>query len=186
MNALSAGGPRSARGFAARAGPFCHNGWGRRIAYVSCMIEYATASRPARDLARAMWRGFRERCPACGKAGLFRKYLKVQDACPRCGEALHHHRTDDAPPYFTIFIVGHVVIGGVLWLERAVAPATWVHMALWLPLTLLGSLLLLPRIKGALVGLQWALYMHGFSGPKNADLVPGAPAVPGLERPVDR
>jgi uncharacterized protein (DUF983 family) len=37
-----------------------------------------------------------------------------------------------------------------------------VHMAIWLPLTLIASLWLLPRVKGALVGLQWALYMHGF------------------------
>jgi len=148
------------------------------------MIEYQQASRPSRDVARAMWRGFSQRCPACGNAGLFRRYLKVWDACPSCGQALHHHRTDDAPPYFTIFIVGHVIVGGVLALERAFAPATWVHLALWLPLTLLGSLLLLPRVKGALVGLQWALYMHGFDGPQNADIVPIAPAPRGPGHPL--
>jgi len=150
------------------------------------MIDYETPSCPPRDVVRAMWRGFSQRCPACGKAGLFRSYLKVRDACPNCGEELHHHRTDDAPPYFTIFIVGHVIVGGVLALERALAPATWVHLALWLPLTLLGSLLLLPRIKGTLVGLQWALYMHGFDGPENVDIVLATPAVPGPERPAGR
>jgi hypothetical protein len=36
------------------------------------------------------------------------------------------------------------------------------HAALWLPLTVLLALVLLPPIKGALVGLQWALLMHGF------------------------
>lgn len=131
-----------------------------------------------------MWRGFSQHCPACGKAGLFRAYLKVRDVCPGCGQELHHHRTDDAPPYFTIVIVGHVVVGGVLALERAWAPATWIHLALWLPLTLFGSLLLLPRVKGALVGLQWALNMHGFGGPENADVVPPAPAPRVPERPV--
>ena len=60
-------------------------------------------------------------------------------------------------------IVGHVVVGGVLMLERAVAPDIWVHMVLWLPLTLGLSLVLLPMVKGALVGLQWALRMHGFA-----------------------
>jgi uncharacterized protein (DUF983 family) len=93
---------------------------------------------------------------------MFRRYLKVWDACPNCGEALHHHRADDAPPYFTILVVGHVVIGGVLALERAYAPPGWVHAALWLPLTLILTLVLLSRVKGALIGLQWALYMHGF------------------------
>ena len=61
-------------------------------------------------------------------------------------------------------IVGHVVIAGVLVLEKAYAPPSWVHLALWLPLTVILSLWLLPRVKGALVGLQWALRMHGFGG----------------------
>ena len=126
---------------------------------------------------RAMLRGFSERCPSCGKGRLFGKYLKVHDACPTCGEDLHHHRADDAPAYFTILVVGHFVVGGALSLERGFSPPTWVHLAIWLPLTLIASLLLLPRVKGALVGLQWALYMHGFDGPHNADLVPEAPTV---------
>jgi uncharacterized protein (DUF983 family) len=126
------------------------------------MIEYDAAARPPRDLVRAMLRGFAGRCPNCGLGRLFGRYLKVQDSCPSCGEALHHNRTDDAPPYFTILIVGHFIIGGVLALEKALGPPTWVHLAIWLPLTLIASLWLLPRVKGALVGLQWALYMHGF------------------------
>jgi uncharacterized protein (DUF983 family) len=126
------------------------------------MIEYGDAGRPPRDAMRALLRGVGERCPSCGKGGLYRRYLKVWDACPGCGEALHHHRADDAPPYFTILIVGHFIVGGVLSLERALAPPSWVHLALWLPLTLAACLWLLPRVKGALIGLQWALYMHGF------------------------
>jgi uncharacterized protein (DUF983 family) len=130
--------------------------------YLKPMIEIETASRPRRDVVQAMRRGFAQRCPACGRGRLFRTYLKTADACPACGEALHHHRTDDAPPYFTIVVVGHLIVGGVLALEKAAAPPTWLHLALWLPLTLVACLWLLPRIKGALVGLQWALYMHGF------------------------
>ncbi len=118
--------------------------------------------RPPRDVWRAMWDGFRQRCPACGAGRLFGRYLKVHDACPGCGEALHHHRADDAPPYFTILIVGHVVVGAILPVERAFMPPMWLHALLWLPLTLAMSLWLLPRIKGAIVGLQWAFYMHGF------------------------
>jgi uncharacterized protein (DUF983 family) len=117
---------------------------------------------PQRDVWRAMRDGFRLRCPACGAGRLFRRYLKVNDSCPSCGEALHHHRADDAPPYFTILIVGHVVVGAILPVERAFMPPLWLHAALWLPLALVMSLWLLARIKGAIVGLQWAFYMHGF------------------------
>lgn len=117
-----------------------------------------------RDTGQAMWRGTTAHCPACGEGQLFRAYLKVADTCGHCGEELHHQRADDAPAYFTISIVGHVVVGGALILERAMAPATWIHMALWLPLTLALSLALLPAVKGALIGLQWSKRMHGFGG----------------------
>ena len=86
----------------------------------------------------------------------------MRETCELCALELHHHRADDAPPYFTIMIVGHIVIGGMLWLETGLHPPAWVHMSLWLPLTVALTLMLLPLVKGALIGLQWALRMHGF------------------------
>jgi uncharacterized protein (DUF983 family) len=136
--------------------------------------------RPRRDVWRAMRDGLRCRCPACGKGSLFGRYLKVADACGHCGEQLHHHRADDAPPYFTILIVGHLVVGGILPVERAFAPPLWVHAALWLPLTLALTLFMLPRIKGAVVGLQWAFYMHGFE----TAAPPAGAATPGGDGPA--
>jgi uncharacterized protein (DUF983 family) len=102
---------------------------------------------------------------------MFHRYLKVSNNCPNCGEELHHHRADDAPAYFTIAIVGHIVVGLVLAVEMAYRPALWVHAALWLPLTVILTLLFLPAIKGALVGLQWALRMHGFDPDAKEEIV---------------
>ncbi|MBO0741435.1 MAG: DUF983 domain-containing protein, partial [Hyphomicrobiaceae bacterium] len=118
------------------------------------------------------------RCPNCGRGRMFRAFLKVADRCAVCDEALHHHRADDAPAYFTMLIVGHFIVGGALALERGLSPPMWVQLAIWLPLTLVGCLFLLPRVKGALVALQWALYMHGFDPTRVRDpsLDPGAPA----------
>jgi uncharacterized protein (DUF983 family) len=130
------------------------------------------AANDARPVSGAMLRGASLKCPACGKGSLFRRYLKVADACPACGEELHHHRADDAPPYFTIVIVGHVVVSLVLAVEMAYRPPLWVHAALWLPLTVVLSLVLLPSIKGALVALQWALRMHGFDPDAAEESVP--------------
>jgi uncharacterized protein (DUF983 family) len=115
-----------------------------------------------RSILTAMLRGAKLACPSCGKGAMFRRYLKVADLCPSCAEELHHHRADDAPPYFTIVIVGHVVVSLLLAVEMAYRPPLWLHAALWLPLTVVLALVLLPPIKGALVGLQWALLMHGF------------------------
>jgi uncharacterized protein (DUF983 family) len=109
-----------------------------------------------------MLRGAAMRCPACGRGSLFRRYLKVADRCPVCGEELHHHRADDAPPYFTIFLVGHLLLPLVILVEKFWHPALWVHFSLWIPAVLALSLVLLPLVKGAIVGLQWGLCLHGF------------------------
>ena len=110
----------------------------------------------------AMLRGWRCCCPNCGKGRIFGRYLKVNEHCASCGLELAGHRADDAPPYFTILIVGHIVVPLMLLLEQHAQPAEWVHMVLWLPLTVILCLWLLPRIKGALIGLQWSRRMHGF------------------------
>lgn len=136
---------------------------------------------PARDVWTAMKRGWKQRCPACGAGAMYKSYLKVADQCPACGEELHHQRADDAPPYFTMFITGHVVIGGILWMEKAFAPPAWVHLAVWLPILVLLSLWLLPRVKGTLIGYQWAYRMHGFGDlqVEGADIPPAVPAPAG-------
>jgi uncharacterized protein (DUF983 family) len=79
----------------------------------------STGSRP---VFKSLLRGAMLKCPACGIGSRFRRYLKVADTCPQCGEALHHHRADDAPPYFTIVIVGHIVVSLVLAVEMAYRP----------------------------------------------------------------
>ena len=120
-------------------------------------------SEPNRNVLTAMVNGAKHKCPNCGKGRLFRSFLKTNHVCEVCNLEFHHHRADDAPPYFTIVIVGHFIVSGVLALEVALKPPLWVHMLLWLPLTIVFSLALLGPIKGAVVGLQWSKYMHGFS-----------------------
>lgn len=128
----------------------------------TAMTDETVSSLPKRAVGPAMLRGMRCRCPACREGSVFKAYLKVADACETCGEELHHHRADDAPPYFTVFILGHILIPLVLAVEVAFMPAMWIHMAMWIPLSIILTLAILPPVKGALVGLQWALYMHGF------------------------
>ena len=115
-----------------------------------------------RSWKQAMWRGFTGYCPACGQGRMFGKYLKVADTCPSCGEELHHHRADDAPPYFTMMIVGHIVVPLVLVVEKVWHPDLSVHFMLWTAVTLSLTFALLPAVKGAIVGLQSANRMHGF------------------------
>lgn len=102
------------------------------------------------------------RCPQCGRGALFDGFLKIVDVSACRGEALHHHRADDAPPYFNMLIVGHVAVGLVLWSEIRYTLPLWVHAALWFPSSLLLAFGLMRPIKGAVVGLQWALLMYDF------------------------
>jgi uncharacterized protein (DUF983 family) len=159
---------KSARGVRAleKVYRFGHNSPMKNI---DIQTDVTSVSVPAdRSAWPAMRRGLAHKCPACGEGDIFKSYLKVVDACAKCGEELHHHQADDAPPYFTIMIVGHIIGGGILWLELNHAPPTWVHLSIWLPLLLVLTLTMLPRIKAALVGLQWALRMHGFAVPDSA------------------
>ena len=109
----------------------------------------------------ALWRGFTNRCPCCGQAGLREGFLRIRPRCGGCGLNLAEFRADDAPPYFTIFIVGHIIVPAVLVVERVWAPDLWLQAALWVPATLGLSLLLLPRVKGAVIGAQYAAGIRG-------------------------
>jgi uncharacterized protein (DUF983 family) len=122
------------------------------------------AARPARLLWPAMLNGLRCRCPHCGEGRLFRSFLQTETKCERCGEEFHHHRADDLPAYLVIVIVGHVMVGAFMGVEVMTSLSTWQHLAIWIPVTVLATIALLQPVKGSIVGLQWALYMHGFGG----------------------
>ena len=122
--------------------------------------------RPVRP---AMLRGWRRRCPNCGAGPILSGYLSVRDACPVCAEPLHHHRADDGPAYLTILIVGHLLAPIMLFSFVKWRPDPVVLAAVLTFATVALSLYLLPRIKGALIALQWAKRMHGFAAPPPAD-----------------
>ena len=129
-------------------------------------IAVSSAVTPdARPLWPALARGWRRRCPNCGSGPLLKSYLKLNDSCAVCRQDLTPARADDGPAYLTILIVGHLM-----------APLLHFAFVTWRPdpLTLFTffavgcvalSLYLLPRLKGAIVGFQWARQMNGFASP---------------------
>ena len=121
-----------------------------------------TGAAEKRNVWTALKRGLRGRCPRCGEGKLFRAFLKVDGHCPVCGLDYTPHRADDLPAYLVIIIVGHIVVPLVLMIETNYSPPVALQLAIYLPLTLVLSLLLLQPVKGAVVGVQWALRMHGF------------------------
>jgi uncharacterized protein (DUF983 family) len=120
------------------------------------------AARDERPVMPAVKRGFFGRCPKCGEGKLFGSFVKPVDTCAVCGEELHHHRADDFPAYLNILIVGHLIVGGFTLTEVMTSWPGWVHLAIWIPLMLLMSVVLMQPLKGAVIGFQWANHMHGF------------------------
>ena len=131
-------------------------------------MVWSRDSTPAekRDVWTALKRGFRGRCPRCGEGKLFRAFLKVDDHCSNCGQDFTPHRADDLPAYLVIIIVSHIVVPLALVIETNYSPPVAVQLAIYLPLTFVASLALLQPVKGAVVGMQWALRMHGFDEEK--------------------
>ena len=111
-------------------------------------------------LLAGLWRGFSGHCPSCGKGPLLHRYLKVTSPCPVCHHDNAQYPSDDAPPYFTILIVGHVVIAPLLLFPFIWMWPTPLVLALTLPVVGGLTLWLLPRVKGAVIGAQWAIHQR--------------------------
>lgn len=85
---------------------------------------------------------------------MFRKYLKFFAECPNCGLDFSDADTGDAPAVFLTLIIGVVVVAGAAFVEIAYTPAYWVHAALWLPITIGLTLVLLQPTKGLFLAVQ--------------------------------
>ncbi len=102
-------------------------------------------------------RGALGRCPHCGEAKLFLSYLKIVPNCPGCGHFLAQYKADDGPAYFTILIVGHLLIAPMLFSPLVRTWSSGTVLSIMLPGLIAATFLLLPRVKGAFVGVQWAV-----------------------------
>ena len=111
-----------------------------------------SAHHPPVDPVRA---GLAGACPRCGSGGLFEGYLATKPRCPACGLDYGFADAGDGPAVFVILIIGFVVVGLALWTELSFSPPLWLHLLLWIPLTLILSLALLRMLKGVLINLQY-------------------------------
>jgi uncharacterized protein (DUF983 family) len=118
------------------------------------------SSTPAPSFLTGLKRGILHRCPNCGDGRLYMRYLKVDPECEVCGHHLAEYPADDGPAYFTILIIGHLFVAPLL-----LFPFIWkAPVGIVLPLTVLPlaalTLVLLPRVKGAVIGALWAIKLR--------------------------
>lgn len=95
------------------------------------------------------------RCPACGSGRLFQGFLSVRERCDVCRADFSGQDSGDGPVPFVIFLVGAVVVGLALFTEVRYAPPVWLHLALWLPLTVFLVLTLMRPAKALMIALQY-------------------------------
>mgnify|MGYP000896121409 CR=1 FL=1 len=108
---------------------------------------------PHADAASA---GLSGRCPRCGEGKLFDGFLKVAPSCRVCGQDFKFADSGDGPAVFVILIAGFIIVGLLLWTEINYEPPFWVHLVIFLPMTLVVCLGMLRPLKGVLVALQYA------------------------------
>ncbi len=110
---------------------------------------------PRPSLGQTLWRGLRRLCPSCGRGDMFGGYLIPHKSCSHCQLVFNSFRSDDAPAYFTIALVGHLIFPMILWAEIRLNWDAVTHFMVWLPLTIGLTLAFLPFIKGAVMAVIW-------------------------------
>ena len=109
-----------------------------------------------RPLAQPAFRGaLLGQCPRCGAHTLFHRVASFRDRCSACGLDYASFDVGDAAAPFLIFLVGAVVVVGAIWLELSRSPPWWVHVVIWVPLTVGLTLGLLRIAKGILLALEY-------------------------------
>lgn len=115
-----------------------------------------------RPLWPALARGWRRKCPRCGNGPVLKGYLQMRESCTVCRQDFRPARADDGPAYLTILIVGHLMAPSLHIAFVKFRPEPLILFTVFAVGCIALSLYLLPRLKGAIVGFQWARRMFGF------------------------
>lgn len=99
--------------------------------------------------------GTKGACPRCGARTLFRSWIGFNDSCRACGLRFSDFNVGDGPAAFLTLGIGTIVTALAIWLELAVGPPWWVHVIVWVPLTLGGVVGSLRIAKGWLLALEY-------------------------------
>ncbi|WP_373488494.1 DUF983 domain-containing protein [Blastomonas sp.] len=130
----------------------------------------ATRWRAPQAAKEAAWRGGRNRCPRCGEAVLFARYLKPVARCPQCQQDWTLHQADDFPAYLAILISGHIMAPAIIAVASREMLPLWGLMVLTIGMALGLTLALLQPAKGVVIALQFWWGLHGFEHPARPEM----------------
>ncbi len=108
-----------------------------------------------RSTATILASGLCGRCPRCGSGALFDGLLNITDRCQDCGLEFGGHDAGDGPAVAVMFILGFGIVGLAWLLEILLSPPLWAHAVIWIPVTVIGAVVLLRPLKGLTVAAQY-------------------------------
>ncbi len=94
-------------------------------------------------------------CPRCGARTLFSGIATFSGRCRACQLDFSAFNVGDGPAAFLILIIGALITGLAIALELGASPPAWVHVLLWLPITLLAVAGSLRVSKAMLLALEY-------------------------------
>ena len=106
------------------------------------------------DQTSSLVSGMLGRCPMCGRGRLYKGFLELETACSVCHADLSRPGSAEDPFAFIVLIVGMIVVGAALVVEIRYQWPIWLHLLVWLPLSLAMCLALLRPMRGLLVAIQ--------------------------------
>uniref|UniRef100_UPI003B63AA5D DUF983 domain-containing protein n=1 Tax=Sphingomonas sp. PL-96 TaxID=2887201 RepID=UPI003B63AA5D len=94
-------------------------------------------------------------CPRCGAKTLFAGFIAFAPRCTNCGLDFLRFNVGDGPTVFLTMGIGTLVTVLAVVVELVFSPPTWLHILLWLPLTLGGVAVSLRFTKALLLALEY-------------------------------
>jgi uncharacterized protein (DUF983 family) len=94
-------------------------------------------------------------CPRCGSKTLFAGTARFAERCSACDLDFSGFNVGDGPAAFLTLGLGTIVTILALAVDFAFSPAWWVHLLIWLPITIVLILGSLRVAKAALIGAEY-------------------------------
>ena len=99
--------------------------------------------------------GFKGLCPRCGARTLFDGMIKFVPRCRACGLDFDRFNVGDGPAAFLTLIIGTLVCAAAIAFELAASPPWWLHVIIWVPVTIGLVIASLRVAKGMLIASEY-------------------------------
>jgi uncharacterized protein (DUF983 family) len=113
------------------------------------------STEPARQEPTIVEVGLKGVCPRCGAKGLFEGPIRFAPRCGTCELDYQAFNVGDGPAAFLTLVIGALVSAAAILLELTLSPPWWLHVLLWVPITIALVVGALRVAKGMLIASEY-------------------------------